>query len=180
MPDIFDVKIVYPKATKDLFHSARVRAMVLNAMKTDAKAIKDLFELTTQYWIHKPTFTITMKYKGGEPILKIGLGGSNISNKRWQMVNDGTTRRYVLFDPMYVPKTKYPGEFGTNVPGFPVPSNGAQMGPDGKLHWKIVGRSRRALPGIKPRLWTQIAAGRYKSAFKKDIDNAIRRGLNPK
>lgn len=180
MPDIFGVKIIYPKETKDLFHSARIRAMVLNAMKQEAKLAKKDFESTTEHWIHKPQFTTTLKYKGGDVIMKVGLSGTSISNKRWQMVNDGTMRRYVMFDPLYTPKTQFPGSFGTNVPGFPVPSNGSQMGPDGRLHWKIVGRSNRALKGIRPRRWTILAKEYHKIPFKIAIDNAIRRGLRSK
>lgn len=173
---IFGVEIKYPKATKDLFKSSRVRAMVLNAMMKEGKAILKDFESTTQYWVHKPTFSREIRYSGGDVILRVGLSGTKLSNKYWKMVNYGTLRRYVIFDRLYQPKTSFPGSFGTNTPGQ-FTTNKAELGPDGKFHTKIWGRSRTARRGIRPRLWTELAKQYHKRPFKDAIDNAIRRGL---
>lgn len=163
-------EVIYPKRTKDLFGSQRIKALVLNSMMRDARAMEKDLKSTVQHWDHKPTFISTIRYAGGEPRIYVGLVGTNKANDLWNKVNYGTRRRYVTFNPKYMTKTQYPGSFHSNRPGKFTKGRG--------LGGKIVGISKKALPGIRPRNWLFLLRDTYKQPFKDHIDDAIRKGLS--
>jgi len=179
---------------KDYFSSKRVRAMVLNELKHHGRLVIDEFRLTTEYWEHKPDFEYTIRYRGGDPLLRIGLSGASKYNKIWQYVNDGTTRRRVRFHREYAPKTSYPGGLGNNTPGaYTKVVKEAGKFFSNKMYFsedsKIQGYYKTYVKGIRPRLWISndrnpgeegLINIMYEELFGLAIQNAIARGMEPK
>jgi hypothetical protein len=180
------------KPNKGAFSSARVRAMVLNELKFQGKMIRDTMRLTTEHWEHKPDFAYVIRYKGGDPLLQIGLSGTSKYNLIWKHVNDGTTRRRVIFHRDYVPKTSYPGNIGNNTAGAytkTIKEAGKFRGMNFSKDSKIQGYSDTYLNGIRPRHWVTdpdnpseegVINQMHEELFSEAIQDAIRRGMIPK
>jgi hypothetical protein len=161
-------KVVAIKIPKDYLSSQRMRAMILNAMLKEGDSMVRDLNSTTENWVHKPHFVKNIRYAGGDIILSAGLEGTAISNKYWNYVDKGTSRRYVVFNPQYQPKSQYPGSFYTNTAG-------SHTGKD-----KIVGKTFTAQRGIRARNWTNLLRQKHRTPFAKAIVEAIQKGLQPK
>ena len=174
---IFSMEAIYPK---EPFSSNRVRAYVLNALKDEAKIIKKHLDLTVENWLHKPTFNDKILY--GSPTTASGMlmdvkdpriyaypMGTYKAVSEWTFVNNGTRVRYIGFKKGYVPMTHVPGSFGNNRPRWNTYMTSYRIHND-----------KKPRPGIKARNWTGILQRYRQPIFKKKIDEAIRKGLEPK
>ena len=188
--ELFEFHAIVPDVS--VFSSARVRALVLNTLKEYGKRVRDEMRLSTEYWEHKPDFAYEIRYKGGDPLLRIGLVGSSKYNQIWRYVNNGTTKRRVIFHKDYVPKTSYPGFLGNNTPGQYTKvtyEEGKFAGMNYGKDSKIQGMSSYYLKGIRPRHWVTDPAHpeeegqinqMYEELFSEAIQYAIEKGLQPK
>jgi len=157
---------------KEVFSSARVRAMVLNEMKIVSRWMRKDLELTSEYWKHKPDFENVIRYRGGDPLIRVGLIGTSIGNDHWEKVNRGTHYLPYTFLPDYAPMTSYPGQLGGNIPRTTL------------LVYKVYNRKSRKR--IHARNWIGTAGSpglmedKYGDILQDAVDFAIMRGLEPK
>jgi hypothetical protein len=162
---LFGVTAIEPK----VLSPARVRANILNELKRQGQRARNLLDLTTVYWVAKPDFKERLHYKLGDVFLEIYPFGYYKAVRNWQMVNDGTRVRYVSFSKDYRPKTQYDQATGRGTLGTNVPGRGT----------KWLDRSHPK-PGIRGRHWDFVIYELMEGDFHDGIQEAIRKGLEPK
>jgi len=157
---------------KEVFSSSRVRFMILNELKTVSRWMRKDLELTSEYWKNKPDFENVIRYRGGDPLIRVGLMGNSIGNDHWEKVNRGTHYLPYTFLPEYAPMTSYPGKLGGNITRTEL------------LVYKIYNRKSRKRIHARNWIGTPDSAmeKKYidKNILQDAVDFAIARGLEPK
>lgn len=166
----------FQQKPEDFINTRRVGIMILNAMRSFSKDILTDFRSTADFWVHQPQFKASYKYKGGDILLEVMTFGNALGTKYWKMANEGTTRRRVIFNPLYIPKTSFPGRIGNNTIGRYTTQT------DDPKTSKIIGvyRTYRWNNGIRARKWTKLILDTYEPIFPYIIQDAINRGLAKK
>ena len=172
MAKVFQIKSIRPKG---LLSEKRMRTYILNAIDEQGREGVQYFYYTVDYWKSRANFDYSVKYAGGNLLLRIypiddGSGEFNAAGnfvpnyKKWLWLNYGTDVRYAHMGRGWRSKTKVPGSIGTNTAGF---YTGVRLG------FPII-------PGIEARRWDKVIRRLMRKGYTKAIDDAIRKGLSGK
>lgn len=141
----------------------RLMAQVItNALNVQALAVKVDFEVTTQTWNDKPSFTIE---NSGPYTRTIGT-----NDAKYAMLNKGTHPHLIT------PKSGKVLRFQTPFQAKTVP-NSISSGPGSKGGNEVYVRSVNH-PGTKPRNWDKVIAKKWRRLFPQAMQRAIDAAVN--
>jgi len=152
---------------KSKLSSKKVRAQLLNALRTEGKVIVAELDKTTRTWKgDKPTFKFELSFAGGDVTLLIGPGGNTHGAQKWVWLNEGTKPHIIRarnapllrFRTTFVPKTKV-GVFASG-PGRIAPP------------WRSTFSVNH--PGNAAREWSSKIVQRRKKKFRVTILQAAK------
>lgn len=147
----------------------QVRLNLLNAMRSEARAVKRELEKTTATWKgSKPTFKFLISLKGGDAVILIGPGGNIKGTQKWVWLDEGTEEHpieaknapFLVFRDGrgFTPKTKV-RQFSSGV--------GASTG-------AFVSKKEVTHPGIDAREWSIEIVKLRKNKFSKSMIKAAK------
>lgn len=135
-----------------------VRLELLNELRKAGRAMKKDFERTTKDWEgEKPEFEMLISLAGGGPTLLIEPNGPG--SDKWNWLNKGTKVRYATMSPDFSAKTQV-----------------GVLDSRGGSGRRLFVNKNRPKPGIKARKWSEIIASKWKSPFKRMMQDAMNRG----
>jgi hypothetical protein len=156
----------------------KLKSTILETLRFQGKKAAAYLGMTTEYWVHKPTFVPVITKVSTNPSVLVGPV-LDTNGKKWLMVNGGTRYRRVIFNSKYEPKTQFPGSLGTNTPGKFTKDLRPFKTQKDREDSKIVALSQTPLPGIRPRGWIEIIEHEMQPGFTDAVNYAIQKGGAP-
>jgi len=143
-----------------------IRLELLNALRSEAAAIKKEYRKTVQSWDDPPSFDDAISLAKGDAVALVGPTGSQQQVNKFLWLDKGTRIRWALMSRNWRSKTR-PGQLNSG------PGSG-----------RVIIAGRRAMqsrniqprPGIEARNWTDIIAQRRRRPFQRAMVKAIQRG----
>jgi hypothetical protein len=146
--------LLYKIITPRLQRTPRMRGELLAAMRNTEKAVLADYQSTVETWNHNVEFAHKFFTKGGHLNLSVYA-----LDYVWNLLDQGTSVRYAVMEPGFVPKTR-PGRIRS------MAGNGGK--------W-FVGHKPR--PGIIARDWNTLIRAKNSVEFGQRIARAIFMGL---
>jgi hypothetical protein len=148
---------IFALPTKSILDPAKFKAVIEQALDSEAKRVKTVFENTASDWDDEPTFAI--KSSSGQREI-------STSHKIYGFVNKGTAphmispinRLFLAFPGSFSPKTR-PGQLGS--------SGGHTGGPE------VFTSKSVHHPGTKPRNFDKLIAKEAQSLLTRAVNSAI-------
>ncbi len=155
---VVQFKAIKPKRLKE----KEMRLELLNGLRSVARKVDKDFQATTSTWENKPEFETIISLRGGRAEFLVGT-----NSEIFKFVDEGTKphmiypkkAKFLRFQGGYNAKTQ-PGVLGSGQSSY----SGDTIFSRGVKH-----------PGNKPRKFTEMITKKWKSRFKDEMHDAMRR-----
>lgn len=155
---VVKTKVIKPAKLKE----KEMRLELLNGLRTVARAVERDYKETVKTWKTKPEFETIVTLRGGKAEFLVGT-----DNEIYRYVDEGTKphpifpkkAKFLRFQSGYSAKTT-PGIIGSTSGG----RSGSEVFSRGVQH-----------PGTKPRKFSELINKKYKSRFKDEMHDSMKR-----